>query len=199
MAQAADEAMSYSSFEGENANARKVDCLKKIGEEILGRSVLPTGTPENDALWKKVAMQFQTHKWPSETAPKKDAGPDPLGRPGSKKEGGKKDEPAAPKEGKRPAPPARALAPSSGWVGVIAVGLIVLVMIGVVWVGYMWSTGKLGVQKKSKSTEKKTKRPKVQAMLDRQEFGRPVCYEDLLARAFVASRDTDTLARRSRS
>ncbi len=155
MALAVDEAVSYAKFEGQDAAERKLTCVEDVAREFLGKQLLPPGTPENDALWKKIETQLQTHKWPSEPTVKKDPGPDPLGRPGSKKE----------EAGKGPVRPARKLNVSAGWLGIVVIVLMVLLTVAVGFGGY-WLIYHAKSGKSDKSKGKK--RPKKeQAMFDR--------------------------------
>jgi hypothetical protein len=136
MAIAADEAMGRTNFEAEPALGKR-ECLRKVGKELLGKPLLPPGSPDHDLLWQKISQQFENHQWPAEGSGKKEA-PKPAGGPITKKELTKKElaeKEAAQKEAIKKAVGTSTvpLGKTSRWLNIAVIAAIVLIMVAVIW------------------------------------------------------------------
>jgi len=66
MAEAAAKAMPPDHFDDDPRGTQKQSCLRQIGERVLGgRSLLPPGVWQHDALWEKIAWCFRNGAWPA--------------------------------------------------------------------------------------------------------------------------------------
>jgi hypothetical protein len=148
MAMAADEAMSYCAFDCENPHVRKQQCLRQIGQELLGKPLLPPGVVEHEYLWAKIGQQFEKHQWPVEGPLNKETMRAEAAKPGGgKKEPGKK-EPGRREPGKKEAPAreagqepprrlvgpeAKSLSSTPVWLKYTMIGGVVLVSVGLLF------------------------------------------------------------------
>lgn len=131
---AADEALAPCPFEGENAHLRKLECLRKIAEEILGKPLMPPGPVEHEYLWNRIAQQLQTHQWPAEGGITKEAmKAEVAARKEGKKEPGKREGKEAP-----PRPEVRPLVSESKTLTYLMVGLVGLLTVAIVGAALWW-------------------------------------------------------------
>ncbi len=163
MAIAADEAMGSTAFEGENPHLRKLECLRKIANELLGKPLLPPGPVEHEFLWTKIAQQLETHQWPVEGGLTKEAmKAEASGKKDAKKEPGKKEG----KEGakKLTGPEARSLASTSGALTYLMVALVALLTVAIVAACfYFFFASGTGKATKKRRGKREVQPPKVAA------------------------------------
>ncbi len=133
LALAADEALAVCLFEGENPHLRKLECLRRIAQELLGKPLMPPGPVEHEFLWNRIGQQLQTHQWPAESGITKEAMKAELA---TKKEG--KKEPG--KQGKEapPRPEVRPLVSESRILTYLMVGLVGLLTVAIVGAALWW-------------------------------------------------------------
>ncbi len=131
---AADEALAPCAFEGENPHLRKLECLRKIANEVLGKPLMPPGPVEHEYLWNRIAQQLQTHQWPAEGGITKEAMKAELA---AKKEGKKEPGKREGKEGP-PAPEVRPLVTESKVLTYVMVGLVGVLTVAIVVAGLIW-------------------------------------------------------------
>lgn len=134
LALAADEALGPCPFEGEDASLRKLECLRKIAEQLLGKPLMPPGPVEHEYLWNRIAQQLQTHQWPAEGGITKEAmKAEVAARKEGKKEAGKRQAKEAP-----PRPEVRPLVSESKTLTYLMVGLVGLLTVAIVGAALWW-------------------------------------------------------------
>jgi len=134
LALAADEALTPCLFEGENPHLRKLECLRQIANELLGKPLMPPGPVEHEYLWNKIAQQLQTHQWPAESGLTKEAMKAELAaKKEGKKEPGKREAKEAP-----PRPEVRPLVSESKTLTYLIVGLVGLLTVAIVGAALWW-------------------------------------------------------------
>ena len=66
MAETAGKAMPAETLQDDRRGTRKQDCLRRIGQHLLGgKRLLPSGIWQHEALWQKITWFFEVGKWPS--------------------------------------------------------------------------------------------------------------------------------------
>lgn len=134
LALAADEALAPCLFEGEDPHLRKLECLRKIAQELLGKPLMPPGPVEHEYLWNRIAQQLQTHQWPAEGGITKEAMKAELAtKKEGKKEPGKREGKEAP-----PRPEVRPLVSESKTLTYLMVGLVALLTVAIVVAALWW-------------------------------------------------------------
>lgn len=157
LALAADEALAASLFEGDNPHLRKLECLRKIANELLGKPLMPPGPVEHEYLWNRIAQQLQTHQWPAEGGITKEAMKAELAaKKEGKKEPGKREGKEAP-----PRPEVRPLVSESKTLTYLIVGLVGLLTVAIVGAALWWLWP--SPQPKKRPGKRRGERPKATA------------------------------------